>query len=131
MRNQNQLYSELLEKSIQLQNEVDASKNKVNTFHYQPQTNIFIENTPNKSQNPGETQSNGQKREHNVDPTISLYLKRTMLQFFLQYDSKKDELIPMILELVGCNQQQISAAQRQWARSHQLFSRTSFFGFGK
>ena len=61
---------------------------------------------------------------------LNAYLKRTLLQFFLQDDSKRDAMIPMILELVGCNEQQITTAQRQWARSRQFF-KTGIFGWGK
>ena len=61
--------------------------------------------------------------------TMNTYLKRSLLQFFLQDDNKRETMIPMILELVGCNPQQISTAQRQWKRSKQLFAKTSgWFG---
>jgi chromosome segregation ATPase len=57
------------------------------------------------------------------------YLKRVLLQFFLQDDATREELIPLILELVGCTEQHILAAQRQWQRSVHASPKTSgFFG---
>jgi DNA repair exonuclease SbcCD ATPase subunit len=57
------------------------------------------------------------------------YLKRVLLQFFLQDDATRDQLIPLILDLVGCSEQHISAAQRQWQRSvHASPKASGFFG---
>jgi chromosome segregation ATPase len=57
------------------------------------------------------------------------YLKRVLLQFFLQDDTTRDQLIPLILELAGCSEQHILAAQRQWQRSiHATPKSSGFFG---
>jgi hypothetical protein len=61
---------------------------------------------------------------------MDAYLKRVMLQFFLQDEAKREAMIPIVLELVGCNEHQITTAQRQWARSQSFLARP-FFGFGK
>ena len=60
---------------------------------------------------------------------MDTYLKRTLMQFFLQDEQTRVSLIPMILELVGCTPQQIATAQRQWERTHQIAKKTGFFGF--
>ena len=66
------------------------------------------------------------------EEVIGAYLKRVLLQFFLQDESKRSELVPLILELAGCTEQQIMAATRQWERSVRLASKsTSIFGFWK
>ena len=58
------------------------------------------------------------------------YLKSTLIQFFVVDSDKRSTLIPIILDLVGCNEQQIQVAQRQWDRSNQLIQKTTgFFGF--
>ena len=57
------------------------------------------------------------------------YLKRVLLQFFLQNDSKRDQLVPLILELAGCNETQIAAATRQYQRTTQKSANKSFFNF--
>jgi hypothetical protein len=62
--------------------------------------------------------------------TLRAYLKRTLLQFFLQDDSKREAMIPLLLELVGSNEKQIATVKRQWQRSR-AFVTTSLFGFGK
>jgi uncharacterized coiled-coil protein SlyX len=62
------------------------------------------------------------------DKTITdAYLKRVLLQFFLQDDATREPLIPLILELVGCTEQHILAAKRQWQRSTHAIPRSSGF----
>jgi hypothetical protein len=71
-------------------------------------------------------QSKGAPDEKKITDT---YLKRVLLQFFLQDDATREELIPLILELVGCTEQHILAAQRQWQRSMHASPKSSgFFG---
>ncbi|KAK8883337.1 hypothetical protein M9Y10_045987 [Tritrichomonas musculus] len=55
------------------------------------------------------------------------YLRRVLLQFFTEEEKNRSSLIPIILKLVGCNDEQVSAAMRQWERSSHLIS--GFFGF--
>ncbi|KAH0794689.1 viral A-type inclusion protein [Histomonas meleagridis] len=140
LKKSNQLYAELLEKSILLQQELNNSnienKNKEKHYKIQTQQMFYIDNKIKKNENDEnelkkENGVNHRNRDAENDSTMRMYLRRSMLQFFLQDDAKKEAMIPMILELVGCTQQQIATAQRQWARSHQLFAKTSFFGFGK
>jgi hypothetical protein len=57
------------------------------------------------------------------------YLKRVLLQFFFQDDTTRDQSIPLILELVGCSEQHILTAQRQWQRLiHTTPKSSGFFG---
>jgi hypothetical protein len=68
--------------------------------------------------------------ERKEAPVVNAYLKTTLIQFFGQDADRKGELVPMILELVGCTPEQIAAGQRQWARSNHLIQKTTgFFGF--
>ena len=70
------------------------------------------------------------KTSSSNDSLNNTYLKSTLIQFFVQDADKRSTLIPIILELVGCNEQQIKATQRQWDRSNQLIQKTTgFFGF--
>ena len=58
--------------------------------------------------------------KRNTEPPVNFeYLKRTILQFFLQDDQMKGELIPLIMELLGCSNEQKIFAQRLWQRTHQ------------
>ena len=50
-----------------------------------------------------------------------------LLQFFLlPDDSTRKSMIPILLELVGCDSNQIELAKRQWENSHQFFHQTFF-----
>jgi hypothetical protein len=51
---------------------------------------------------------------------MRVYLKRVLLQFFLQDASKRAPLIPVILNLVGCNEKQISTVQRVWLKRNNV-----------
>jgi chromosome segregation ATPase len=58
----------------------------------------------------------------------SPYLKKVLLQFFLQDPSARDSLVAVILGLVGCTEEEVRVAHRKWNESHQLVSR-SFLPF--
>jgi chromosome segregation ATPase len=45
------------------------------------------------------------------------YLRRVLLQFFTEEEGSRMALIPIILKLVNCRNEQISAAVRQWKRT--------------
>jgi chromosome segregation ATPase len=69
------------------------------------------------------------QKKHEQVVMINAYLKSTLIQFFGQDAASRSALIPLILELVGCTEQQIRAAQRQWERSNHLINKTAgFFG---
>jgi chromosome segregation ATPase len=59
------------------------------------------------------------------------YLRRVVLQFFSQeLESERGTMVPLILELVGCTQEQISVVMRHYSRSQHLIAKTSgLFGF--
>jgi len=50
------------------------------------------------------------------------YLRRVLLQFFMQEGTTRESLIPIILRIVQCDEKQITAAQRRWADSTQIIS---------
>jgi hypothetical protein len=52
------------------------------------------------------------------------YLKRALLQFFLQGDAKRDHMIPVILQLVGASPDEIRTAQRHWTVSQHWITQT-------
>jgi hypothetical protein len=58
----------------------------------------------------------------------SPYLKKVLLQFFLQDPSARDSLVAVILRLVGCTEEEVQVAHRKWNESNQLVSR-SFLPF--
>jgi hypothetical protein len=58
------------------------------------------------------------KQIHRNPPHASI--KSMFLQFFLQEGSAREELIPVILQLVGCTSQEIGIALRKWSESHPL-----------
>ena len=70
------------------------------------------------------------ERDNEKMKVMNAYLRRVLLQFFLQGESTRDSLVPLILGIVGCTDSQIAAAQRQWEKSNQLIQKTtSFFSF--
>ena len=73
-----------------------------------------------KKQNKSVSQSNGNST---IYPK---YIRKVLLQFFLQDGSTRESLIPVILNLVECDDKLIQQAKRRWAESNQLFS-FSFF----
>jgi chromosome segregation ATPase len=56
---------------------------------------------------------------------VNAYLRSTLIQFFGQDASRRGDLVPLILQLVGCTEQQVRVAQRQWERSNQLIQKTT------
>lgn len=60
------------------------------------------------------------KSEHEIKLQ---YLKRTLIQFFTLDNAEKSNMLPVILELVGCNSQQIDAIKLVWEKSRSFISR--------
>jgi chromosome segregation ATPase len=50
------------------------------------------------------------------------YIRTVLLQFFIQDGATRDALIPVILNLVQCEQRQVAQAMRCWADSNQIIS---------
>lgn len=64
-----------------------------------------------------------------VSPVFPDYIRKVLLQFFLQTGSPREQLIPIILQLVECSDTQIQQAQRCWASNTQVISKAfSIFG---
>lgn len=56
-------------------------------------------------------------------------LRQTLLQFFLKDEASQISLVPVILELVGCNQQQVDAVMLRIQSNQHFVNRTGgFFG---
>ena len=64
-----------------------------------------------------------------IDSVPLSYLKKSLLQFFLQDEQSQKLMIPIILSLVGCDEDQKQAAVRQWIENRQLINRTHFWPF--
>jgi chromosome segregation ATPase len=57
------------------------------------------------------------------------YIRKVLLQFFIQDGSTREALIPVILNIVECDQKQVNQAMRCWAESNQIITHAfSFFG---
>jgi hypothetical protein len=61
----------------------------------------------------------------------SAYLRKVLLEFFSQKaEDDRGTLVPVILGLVGCTEEQVSVVMRHWQRNQCLIAKTSgFFGF--
>ena len=56
----------------------------------------------------------------NADSIYPKYIRKVLLQFFLQDGSTREALIPVILNLVGCDENMIQKAKRSLAESNQI-----------
>jgi len=123
----NRLYIQLLEQNQILKDELKAINHKHDLIISDILPHISISNTesqiePVLSQNVAE--------DIEKLKIMQSYLKRVLLQFFLQDDSKRSALVSLILELVGCSDSQIIAAQKKWDKENQFLQKsTGFFGF--
>ena len=113
----NTLYAQVLSHNRELLARIDKTMKcnicRVDSFTMKPQDEVQ------------QRQLKEKKRDEVV--LVGTYLKSTLIQFFAQDAKSRGDLIPLILELVGCNEQQINAAKRQWERSNQLIQKTSGF----
>ena len=69
------------------------------------------------------------KSEIPFDNVTISYLRKSLLQFFLQDESEQKMMLPIILSLVGCDEEQKQTAVRKWIESHQLINKTRFWPF--
>ena len=113
----NTLYAQVMSQNRELLARIDKTMKcnicRVDSFSMKPQDEVQ------------QRQLKEKKRDEVV--LVGTYLKSTLIQFFAQDAKSRGDLIPLILELVGCNEQQINAARRQWERSNQLIQKTSGF----
>jgi hypothetical protein len=76
----------------------------------------------------------GVKEGRPRDPTMSesqvrQYLRAAMLEFFVGDSSAQQRLIPVVLGVLECSQEQITAAQRGFAEGRQIIAKAeSIFG---
>ena len=62
----------------------------------------------------------------NTDSNIlKVYLKRVLLEFFIGDSNTQNRLIPVILSLLDCGNDQIVAAQRSFAEGRQIISKAA------
>ena len=146
----NRLYAQLLEENQNLQKQLSEAKHFhkgiYKTFSYEigykeDSSNRSMSSiTPQNSSTDFNEKSFQPVSSHkSLSPNVqkeaklvkSAYLRRVLLQFFAnEVDDERAEMIPIILELVGCTKDQTSAVMRQWERNQHLIARTAgFFGF--
>jgi chromosome segregation ATPase len=65
----------------------------------------------------------GGKSTTKQELSMAPYSKKVCLQFFIQEASTRDSLIPVILKLIHCSDEEIQVTLRKWTESHQLLSR--------
>lgn len=74
--------------------------------------------------------ANSSENPASKQPLLKVYLKRVLLEFFIGDAATQQRLIPVILQLLDCTNEQITAAQRSYAEGRQIISKaTSHFGF--
>lgn len=115
------LYSQLSSENKELRERL-SRRNSSRTLKMQSCTNVTVEPTRD-----AQIRENKEKKRDEV-LLVNTYLKSSLIQFFAQDSQGRANLIPLILELVGCNEQQIRAARRQWARSNQFIQKAGIFG---
>ena len=119
----NTLYTDLLEKHKSLNEKYlilkgDKTNSKLQSFQI---ANIKPKNKINRKQ-----RKDIMKEKRARDDS---YLKGILLQFFsVDLDSERLLMIPIILELVGCNKEQIAVVTQQYERKKNLLSRNGLFG---
>ena len=154
-----QLYSQLLQDHQELLKEVEFKRNVTLSISRIPNSfernlpqflieedgssnendNTYMNHTDDNSNNEINENVSIQKTKSGLSPNAekeaklvrSAYLRRVLLNFFSEeIDANRAEMVPIILELVGCTKEQISVVMRQWERNQHLIARTAgFFGF--
>ena len=77
----------------------------------------------------GKIKKQQNKKGVNTESAIVVSLRKTLLQYFLTELENQESLIPVILEIVGCNKDQIEGAVRNHKINHHIINRAgSFFG---
>lgn len=116
----NKYYTQLNEKYLSLKETLSQQKHNDLVI----QQNLHFEILSTKS-----TGTKKKKSAASMDPIIITSLRKTLLQFFLTDEDNQINLIPVILEIVGCNQEQINGALVNYQRHQHLINRAgSFFG---
>ncbi|EAY20966.1 hypothetical protein TVAG_172230 [Trichomonas vaginalis G3] len=82
-------------------------------------TDTTKESAPSDKHNPS---SSAQSSDANV---LKIYLKRVLLEFFIGDSQTQTRLIPVILSLLDCSNDQVIAAQRSFAEGRQLISKAA------
>ncbi|OHT05981.1 hypothetical protein TRFO_26038 [Tritrichomonas foetus] len=73
---------------------------------------------------------NQRSSQHQETIVFKQYMKKVLMQFFIQDDSKRTELIPVLLQMCGANEHEIQTSKCQWERSLQFISKAAgLFGF--
>jgi chromosome segregation ATPase len=73
----------------------------------------------------GELKKKLQRGRQGPNGAVQLpYLKKVLLQFFIQESSARASLIPVMLKLVSCSDAEVQVALRKWNESLQLVSRS-------
>lgn len=122
----NRIYSQLDEKYRNLQKTINQKK-----FYSMIEESLIVE-VPDRftsEQKPKKSSGEKSKKLGNAEALIAS-LRKTILQYFLCKDDSQADLVPVILEIVGCTPDQIATVERnQEARKHLINKTGAFFGF--
>ena len=126
-----QKLTQLLEKSNEMYLNLQKENQKLNEESSKRRS--FSQQIVHLHSNDITIESNNQHSSDNKDDSVMIsdkivtitYLRRVLLQFFTDEESNRTNLIPMILDLVGCTKEQQNAVLRQYLRSTSLIAKTS------
>lgn len=114
----NRMYTQLNERYLSLQHSISNKKG----IQLSVSQNLLFE----------VMSKNGKKKAKKVasnESAVIVSLRKTLLQFFLTDEENQENLIPVVLEIVGCNKEQIEGALTNYKRHQHLINRAgSFFG---
>lgn len=112
----NELYTTLQKENALLQNNKGLPQLRLQ--HVLSEFHILADSESTSSSSHNDNISYGE------DVKIA-YLKRVIVQFFMEDGSSRESLIPIILDLLGCSKDQTSAVINHYSKSNTIFSRTS------
>ncbi|OHT01808.1 hypothetical protein TRFO_07362 [Tritrichomonas foetus] len=91
-------------------------------------SNVTVQDVRRQNMHASNVHQNNEAQNVN-QPVLKLYLKRVLLEFFIGDSNTQQRLIPVVLQLLDCTPEQITAAQRSYAEGRQIISKaTSAFG---
>ncbi|OHT01736.1 hypothetical protein TRFO_31349 [Tritrichomonas foetus] len=131
----NKLYTQLSEKyqilldSIKKDKKLTINQNLLFEIHSIKNSSNSCSNSKSRDQNHKKSKHEKNHSLYNETETTIMSLRKTLLQFFLTEEENQENLIPVILEIVGCNQDQIRGAIRNHQSHKTLINRAgSLFG---
>ena len=117
---------ESLRKEVNKYKEMENEFNKTKEELKQKNDDLSIQEAKNESLEKklqAEIKRYDDSTRGHIDGTDASYLKKTILQFFLIKDNhKREEMVPIILTILRCDDKQISSSIKSWKESQQLIN---------